>query len=672
MIYYEIAAKSANKVFQIGTRKKDDLASEIQDALDFFNGTLEKKRRVFVCNIHKETISFAGCLESYDAELMANMVNSFLKEMEIDCVDVSVKEVTFFRFTELLEMASKNDYICDDDDELDAIGVDDLRRFEGPDRLSEYMADEISDENKAIDASRAIVCFPELEEEIQRIFAPNDADGPKIHPVHYVIMSDYMEQRQKARNLLVGSLFLAHRLSSRRVCVLGQNLIETGGRYDRIVDSVFKSQAGASVIIQPALRTLPSGVIDNNHQQLMTLCSAEMKNHKSTLCITEIGNSDDKLLEQIRIELPSIRFVVLREKAMTVAKARNFLKKLAAEDKIAVDSGLFSHLPEKEAKLFPSELNDMYEKWLNTHICEEVYPQYKNIQFNEDSFEQEAEGSAYSRLMEMVGLSEAKTVLQNAVDFHKAQKKYSEFGLKVKTTNRHMVFTGNPGSAKTTVARLFSQILKDNGVLREGRFIEAGRHNIVDMYLGGTAPRVHRLFEQATGGVLFIDEAYSLVDGERGLYGDEAINAIVQEMENHRADVIVIFAGYPDKMKVFLDSNPGLRSRIAFHVHFKDYTSVELFRILELFSTEQQMLLAPDVRDRVMPFFDQARTHSDFGNGRFVRNLFEQAQMRQSSRLASFKLSELSKETVRTLVAEDFVLSEEYAAKERRPMGFRM
>ena len=675
MIYYEIEAKTAKAILGKDSSGKEDFEEVVQNSLDYYNGKLSGKRRIYVCNIHKNTMVLISCFEISDMELIAQAVISYLCEIDLEVVDISAKEITFFRFAELLEKASKNNFIDDEDDELDRLGVDDIRRFCGTDRLSEEICEQISDERSALEKARAIVCFPDLEDEISRIFSAKTVSGPKYHPVHYVLMSDNVEQRRMARNLIIGSLHLACRLSSLRMCLVGMGLLEFGGRLenpDRIMRMVFKSQEGATMVLQPELKSLPSGVLDSSHQQLQTLCSGIRSNHRSTLYFIEIGSNDDMLLDQIRLELPKIRLVVLREKAMTLDNAKRFISELASRDGIDSVASLLSEIDTKEGRLFPAELSSMYERWLDDHMCEKLFPQYKTIELNEDLVEQKVEGTAYSRLMNMIGLTEAKRTLQNAIDFHRGLKRYSDFGIKVKRGSMHMVFTGNPGSAKTTVARLFAQILKDNGILKSGRFIEAGRYNIVDMYLGGTAPRVHRLFEQAVGGVIFIDEAYSLVDGNRGLYGDEAINAIVQEMENHRTDVIVIFAGYPDKMRVFLESNPGLRSRIAFNVHFEDYSSDELFGILQLFAKDQNMILGPDVEARVKEVFDQARVHPDFGNGRFVRNIFEQAQMRQSTRIVSMKSGKLSKKLISTLIADDFVLPEEYKDRGERQIGFHI
>ena len=155
----------------------------------------------------------------------------------------------------------------------------------------------------------------------------------------------------------------------------------------------------------------------------------------------------------------------------------------------------------------------------------------------------------------------------------------------------HMVFTGSPGTAKTTVARLFAEILKDEKVLPVGQFVETGRADLVGAFVGHTAIQVTSKFHEAKGGVLFIDEAYSLCDDNRKSFGDEAIDTIVKEMENNREDTIVIFAGYTEPMQEFLDRNPGMRSRIAFHVDFDDYTVEELCDIAKLKLSQKNMTI---------------------------------------------------------------------------------
>jgi AAA+ superfamily predicted ATPase len=195
--------------------------------------------------------------------------------------------------------------------------------------------------------------------------------------------------------------------------------------------------------------------------------------------------------------------------------------------------------------------------------------------------------------------------------------------------------------------------MKDNDLLTVGDLYEVGRADLVGKYVGWTADIVKRKFEAAKGSVLFIDEAYALAERD-GLYGDEAINTIVQEMENHRENMIVIFAGYPDKMEKFLQKNPGLRSRIAFHVPFNDYSVDELCRITELLAEKNHMELRAGVCDKLAPIFKTAMRQDDFGNGRFARNLFEKALMKQATRLVSMDADNVSKTDVGTLIAEDF------------------
>ena len=245
------------------------------------------------------------------------------------------------------------------------------------------------------------------------------------------------------------------------------------------------------------------------------------------------------------------------------------------------------------------------------------------------------------------------------------QKMMAERKLSLSTPSRHMVFYGSPGTAKTSVARLFAQILKDNGVLSKGELVEVGRKDLVGKYVGWTAKQVEDVFKKAEGSVLFIDEAYSLIDGRDKLYGQEAINTIVQMMENMREDTIVIFAGYEKEMKEFLSQNPGLRSRIPFHVHFDDYSDSELLEILKLIADKNKYSLTPSAEKKAREIFTVCSTHKDFGNGRFVRNLFEKATMKKALRMSLSPSSSISDTELMTLNEEDFVMPEEYTGEKR-------
>lgn len=252
----------------------------------------------------------------------------------------------------------------------------------------------------------------------------------------------------------------------------------------------------------------------------------------------------------------------------------------------------------------------------------------------------------------MIGLKSAKKTIDQALNFYKAQKLFKNRKVSFDRPAMHMVFTGNPGTAKTTVARLFAEIMKENGLLSKGELYEVGRADIVGQYVGQTAPLVKAAFKRAKGSVLFIDEAYSLVEKD-GLYGDEAINTIVQEMENNRDDMIVIFAGYPKEMENFLNKNPGLRSRIAFHIPFDDYSSNELCDISKLIAKFRGLTLSDDAINKLDTIFETARQKSDFGNGRYARNIIEKAQMAQTNRLLKGDIDSIDDEILGTITAED-------------------
>ena len=270
----------------------------------------------------------------------------------------------------------------------------------------------------------------------------------------------------------------------------------------------------------------------------------------------------------------------------------------------------------------------------------------------------------------MIGLRAAKDVIGKALNYYKLQKLCREKGVNADQPAMHMVFTGNPGTAKTTVARLFARILRDNGLLTHGDLYEVGRADLVGKYVGWTAQLVQQKFRAARGSVLFIDEAYSLLEDHGGSFGDEAINTIVQEMENNRDNMVVIFAGYPAPMERFLSRNPGLRSRIAFHVPFDDYDTQELVSIADLLAGQKGLRFTSAARDRLAAIFDAARREPAFGNGRFARSLVEQARMEQAGRVVQMDYDAVTEDVLRTLTADDLPEPAARARGNARRIGF--
>lgn len=284
----------------------------------------------------------------------------------------------------------------------------------------------------------------------------------------------------------------------------------------------------------------------------------------------------------------------------------------------------------------------------------------------EGLLEERTPGTAKRELDEMIGLTKVKEVIEKAVANFKLKKLCMDKGILKDKVSLHMVFSGNPGTAKTTVARLFSEIMKDEKVLSSGKFVEVGRADLIGNTVGSTAPLVKKKFREAQGGVLFIDEAYSLCDAYEGGFGDEAINTIVQEMENHRDKVIVIFAGYPRQMKQFLDRNPGLLSRIAFQVEFEDYTVDELWAITKLMLSRKDMTITDAAMNKLKTHFEGAISSNDYGNGRFVRKMLEEAEMNLAERVLQLKEEELTTAVLTTIEDSDIpeIMAKEFEKKQ--------
>ncbi|MCR4610454.1 MAG: AAA family ATPase [Lachnospiraceae bacterium] len=276
----------------------------------------------------------------------------------------------------------------------------------------------------------------------------------------------------------------------------------------------------------------------------------------------------------------------------------------------------------------------------------------------------------YKELEDMIGLTSAKDVIRKSVANMKFKKICMDKGIPKEDASYHMVFTGNPGTAKTSVARLFARILKWEGVLPTANFKELGRADLVGDHVGQTAKLVKKCFKEAQGGVLFIDEAYSLCDGYKGSYGDEAINTIVQEMENHRDDTIVIFAGYPEPMKEFLERNPGMSSRISFHVDFDDYSKEELRDIAKLIVKQRKRTITPKALNKLCKNIENAMQSSDFGNGRYVRKLIDEAEMNISNRVNALKVSEITEKMITTIEECDIPDIEEQKTVNVKTIGF--
>ncbi|MBS5663878.1 MAG: AAA family ATPase [Roseburia sp.] len=270
---------------------------------------------------------------------------------------------------------------------------------------------------------------------------------------------------------------------------------------------------------------------------------------------------------------------------------------------------------------------------------------------------------AEEQLDRLIGLDNVKESIYRRTAFYKVQSIAQQRGKKVNITT-NMIFVGHPGTAKTTVARIYARYLYEMNLSKQFKFVECTRSDLVERWAGHTAKKTKEMVEKALGGVLFIDEAYSLVEDTRGGYGDEVINTLVSEIENHRGELTVILAGYPEEMEVFLNSNPGLRSRFSCVLHFEDYSIQELCDISHYVAVKNGYIMGEGVDEVLSDIFTKVINKENFGNGRYARNIVEEAMI--SSAYKNYKLEKgdefllenMSDDLLFTLQPEDFTAVE--------------
>jgi probable Rubsico expression protein CbbX len=263
---------------------------------------------------------------------------------------------------------------------------------------------------------------------------------------------------------------------------------------------------------------------------------------------------------------------------------------------------------------------------------------------------------------ELVGLAPVKSRIRDIAALLLIDKLRRKLGLSTGAPSLHMCFTGNPGTGKTTVALRMAQILHRLGYVRKGHLTAVTRDDLVGQYIGHTAPKTREVLKRAMGGVLFIDEAYYLYrpENERD-YGQEAIEILLQVMENQREDLVVILAGYRERMDTFFRSNPGMSSRIAHHIDFPDYTPAELLAIAHLMLAQMQYGLSAEAEAALRDYIERRRALPHFANARSIRNALDRARLRQASRLFGRENGVVSRLDLTTIEAADIRASRVFA-----------
>lgn len=637
-----------------------------------------EKVRVLLYRARKNAFQLLVAVDNFKeltgARLAKLLEKFFIEHDEFSIGDVSIhalEEITARKFAKIFDNANNSDNFNFDYYQLNQdLGLDCLesRTF----KLSEIICPvKRLGYAAAMRDAAGLLADETFKDEFARIYAQENIHHFYGQPVHYKILAGRTNAAFTLSNLLVAALYTNKRLVSRRINIItniSENCCDEGD-FEKIIENA----AGGTVIIDLSGERVKSGQFAHAYEEVVEFIAETVKRYqRNTLCIFVETTDKPGFAAQLIARLQEdIHIIELHEGAGNRNTALAYLKSLLEDTATTfyTDKELLEAMGDK-LTFSASDIFNLREKLFNSSLKTKTYPAYREVDKLTVKHEEKS-NDAYADFREMIGLTEQKALIEQIIAAHRVEKMRLDMNLNKQNVALHMSFTGNPGTAKTTVARLFAQILARDGVLKTGRFVECGRADLVAKYVGWTAKAVRAKFNEARGGVLFIDEAYSLSDGEHATFGDEALNTIVQEMENHRDDVIVIFAGYPDKMKEFLDRNEGLRSRIAFHVDFPDYTPEELTDIFKLMARRRGFEITEEVAEHCKKLFKRVAKKKNFGNGRFVRTLLEQAWLKQAQRLVKKTEDEsVTKEDLTSFLVEDFDVNVEKKYKHERKLGF--
>lgn len=671
MLFYKIDLTLIDENSLPTSRDRDSfrtMTADYKEKSDSFYHKIKEQRFFFVSNTNNGHVVIGAI--SNDADSIEKDCNKYIRLLGIKINNIRVEEITLRSMDSLLSTASRNDFVNSNDEILERFGIDCLVGHRSYSSYGESMIEIDINKDELINNSKELLMQDTLTAEINRIYAVPATKISSGHPVHYLIKTNNKDNRKAIYNTLLSALHANNRVKSKRYCFVDYD--DTSNLPDGDYEALYRScENGAIIVRYSTEESISSQFAKSSENVISALCEFALRHRNKVLTIFCLPVEAEKAYSVLLSNLNNIALIELREDVVNSEKANEYLKVLAKNYKIRTDKNLFPVC--KEGQLFTAtELRDLFDKWYDKKLRNNIFPQYKEANtVKSELVKAKPCGSAYDELSAMIGLSKAKETINQALNFYKAQKLFKDRNISFNRPAMHMVFTGNPGTAKTTVARLFAQIMKENGLLSKGDLYEVGRADLVGKYVGHTAPLVRQAFKKARGSVLFIDEAYSLVEKE-GLYGDEAINTIVQEMENKRDDIIVIFAGYPNEMEKFLNKNPGLHSRIAFHIPFEDYSSDELCDIAKKIASSRGLSLSNDAVCKLDGIFTDARKNSYFGNGRYARNLIEKAQIAQTNRLLKGDVDNINDDMLSTITAEDIEIPKMHCETTKIKIGFAL
>ncbi len=619
-------------------------------------------------------------LAGYDPARMSS--SAFMEKLRTQIMDAQVleyREIVIDEFTAIVERACQRDYMSRDSHywaQRMSLEVTGRPSFYNPavyDYQEEILEGELPSKRKAMSQAKAILADKSFKDELNRIYSPQNEKKFFGHPVHYLVSAGTWDAAKDMIDILIPALKKNHRLQGNRIGYLRE--ITPNATTEENFEHVFASATGGVVVVDLSAEAAEGRFAHGYHRVACFIGEQLEKYGKNELFIfVDVSSRSVFRDANLGVILGKADVIRLEEGFGDKETALKYLDAIVERSDFAdfKEPDMSRFLPDK-LSFTVSDVYNAYSLWYGQGLKSHVYKAYNSVDTVHVTLK-ERNNKPYEKLQSLVGLGEIKQLCDRIIAFSKVQNQRKELGLATRNESRHMIFYGNPGTAKTTVARLLAQILKEEGVLKHGQLVECGRQDLVGLYVGWTAKTVEEKFKEARGGVLFIDEAYSLVD-DSNTFGDEAINTIVQLMENYRDEVIVILAGYPDKMREFIEKNDGLASRIAFHLNFPDYHVDEMMSILDLMLREGGFSMSDAAKQKCRDVFARAVTVPNFGNGRFVRNFLEKVEMNQSFRLASLPHgTEIGKAEITQLEESD--IPTEYTMLQSQPqkpvyrMGF--
>ncbi|WP_172623379.1 AAA family ATPase [Arabiibacter massiliensis] len=496
-----------------------------------------------------------------------------------------------------------------------------------------------------------------LADELARVYAKPERkeDAAALAPVHYLLEGASPARYEPALDILLGALLEAGRLPSRHVFALDIDRFDISHPesfaerdwLDRVNEAFAEALDGNVLVVRYGSRDEGSSFGKSSYRLLSKLIDM-LRGHRDTMQMVFLvppGKPDVKIRIRKRLGAPMVDVAedaVPRMQGADIERQRRHLAKLAAEAGMEADESLDALLEERARNRSFDDLDQVFVEWKQRALISAAFPQYREVAAeSERLLKADREPAALQRLEELVGLHEVKRQVKDILLRSEMSREAELSGLPVQPFSLHAAFVGNPGTGKTEVARLYGQVLSEAGVLGEGRVVTVS---------GSGSWSVNEAFDAARGSVLFIDEAYGMLERP-----SSSIAELIAFMENRRDDTVVILAGYEDEMDALLDSNPGFRSRLGSVVRFPDYTADELGQVFDLMCARAQLVVPEKTRVAVRDVLSRGGRRDDRGNARFVRKLFEDAVGAQQVRLARSRGggAPLSRMELQTLLPKD-------------------